>query len=564
MRQDFYVEQVTGTGSDALTAFGFMRFVAQLLPQDDDWGLEVVDEGGYYRVSLEQSLTQQMVEGAMLGHLFRGLNTAKKKVELPNAVDYVGHQERNRAYFEARQKKLDEAQLRELGLTPPHVDWPAWAVINQMSAVSLYNKLALLWDQHRVCYPELVDLVLDLYRTRPNDVGAVEAKWKKLAKQHKLPTSSKVAQLQVINPGMGKGGNNSKATGLSIGGLKGFWLPEYLKWAGLFQAALPRTVRGRKDRKTYVLRPRRLSLRTHRRVFRAFQPVFYGQTAVKMDILAMLQYCEVFLTQWQAGQPTKRQRRRGQPGDHVAALEVVSYKYMGSAHAAMNLSTLVLPMWLPEVETAKQAKLFVDMLKEHQQVVRFLEEDKGNEYELLRTYRDFLSGRDLRAFFRFTHGYGRHVMSKLAKGGYPPRRFTVPNLEILIMNHDQKLTPILQNEGFRRIAEAIRNSTVRPQYFKSTGKAGPYQIRYGLGTDLLRNASYPEKFSQALSRFVFAYNKENGQVLERFKGKPPVRRKDVRTTDLAEVIALVDEYEDSETVANLLVAFGYAREPKEG
>ena len=73
MRQDFYVEQVTGTGSDALVAFGFMRFVAQLLPDDDDWGLEVVDEGRYYRVSLQQSLSQIPDFGSPIrGRMVRG------------------------------------------------------------------------------------------------------------------------------------------------------------------------------------------------------------------------------------------------------------------------------------------------------------------------------------------------------------------------------------------------------------------------------------------------------------------------------------------------------------
>jgi hypothetical protein len=39
-------------------------------------------------------------------------------------------------------------------------------------------------------------------------------------------------------------------------------------------------------------------------------------------------------------------------------------------------------------------------------------------------------------------------------------------------------------------------------------------------------------------------------------------RRDVRTTDIAEVVRLIDEY-GSEVVANLLIAYGYAREPRE-
>jgi hypothetical protein len=39
-------------------------------------------------------------------------------------------------------------------------------------------------------------------------------------------------------------------------------------------------------------------------------------------------------------------------------------------------------------------------------------------------------------------------------------------------------------------------------------------------------------------------------------------RRDLRTTDLEEVVRLVDTY-GSEVVANLLIAYGYAREPRE-
>jgi len=168
----------------------------------------------------------------------------------------------------------------------------------------------------------------------------------------------------------------------------------------------------------------------------------------------------------------------------------------------------------------------------------------------------------LRAFYQFTAIYASYVMSKLIAGGFPPRRFHISNLEILIMNHNRNLSPILQSEGFRRIAEAIRNSTVDPQRHKAKGNAGPYEVRYGLGADLLRNASYPEKFAQALGKFIYAYNQENVRVVERYKDKPPYRRKMVRTGDLEEILALIDEYRDAETIANLLIAFGYASDPR--
>ena len=130
------------------------------------------------------------------------------------------------------------------------------------------------------------------------------------------------------------------------------------------------------------------------------------------------------------------------------------------------------------------------------------------------------------------------------------------------MGHDRKLKPILESSGFQNIAAAIRRSTVIPQFFRARGESRLYDIRYGLGTELLRQAAYPDEFIQALSEFMHAYNQENAQINERYKGNPPVRRANITTEDIEQVVSLIDEY-GSKTVGNLLIAFGYAREPQE-
>jgi hypothetical protein len=560
----YFVDKTTGTPADTLLAFGFASLLDRLIPDDvGDPNLRIEDVGDSYCVSIKYPVQPEWFRDAKPFPLLRGLDTAKKRTALPDAVDYADQQQRNSAYFEARKKGLPEADLAEQGLTPPHVDWPGWAITNQMSATNAYNALVAAWHGHQPGFADLLLLILNLFGKRPNEISATEEAWKELAKRWQLDTKAQSPQLQVVNPGTGKGGNKSKASGLSIGGLNGFWAIEYLKFVGLFHAAVPRIVSGSKDRKTYVLRPKALAWRTHSKVFPEFQKALFAQTAVKMDVLATLRYCRVFLEQWKAGQASGMFRfGRGQPGDHIAALEAIHYKHLGSAHATMNLSSLVLPEWLPIVETVEQANQFLAMLAEHEAIIRNLKEERSQEYELLKRYRNFLSARDLRAFFGFTAAYAGYVMGKFLDGGFPPRQFQVTSLEVLIMSHDAALSSIVHNEGFRRIAEAIRHSTVIPQYHKSKGNPGPFEIRYGLGADLLRNASYPEKFVQAISKFMFEYNQENERVNERFKGSPPVRRRNIRAGDIEQVLGLIDKNGDSDTVANLLVAFGYARDPR--
>ena len=130
------------------------------------------------------------------------------------------------------------------------------------------------------------------------------------------------------------------------------------------------------------------------------------------------------------------------------------------------------------------------------------------------------------------------------------------------MNAAPQLSEILDGQkhpGFANIAYAIRQSTVVAQYRKQQNDRR-YDVRYGLGQELARRAKYPDEFVSALSDFLHKYNAENAQVMENRSG--PYRRS-IQTTDIADIVALVDRY-GSELICNLLVAYGYARSPREG
>lgn len=565
--KEFYIDKSTSTPADTLLAFGFADFLQIILSEKAGNNLKIIDAGDCYRIEIDEVITEEQIQQTPYQFLFRAIFTGKTEIKLPPAQikDYKAQRDKNSAYFDAKKSGLNEDELAERGFIPPPPEWNAWALINIMSADYAFNGLAELWYAHHEHFPELLRIILDFFSTHPNNTDKAIAEWKKLAKETSLAKSTdwSASQLQVINPGMGKGGNKTKASGTSIGGLKGFWILEYLKFAGFFKAALPRNTQGG-DRKTYILQPKELRWNTHQRVFPEFQKKLYTNTAIKLDILATLYYCSTFIEQWKAGQEESGFSffARANPGDHISALETIFYKDMGSAYAAMNQSTLVLPDWIKEVKTLDDANKLEDIFEEHTRIIRNqqLDEKKGHIYNLLRAYRDFLSARDLRSFFRFLRGYNKFVMGELnAKSRFSPPRFTTTNLEVLFMSHDEKLAPILESEGFLHLADAIRLSTVNPQYQKSQGKKPLYEIRYGLGDNLLRNAQYSEKFIQTLSKFMHDYNRENARKNET-RGKQS--RKNITTEDINDIVGLVDKF-NSSTVANLLVAYGYARVPKE-
>lgn len=576
----YLVDKTTDTFADVLLAYGVASLLERLLQANvGQRTVRVQDAGGVYAIALEDSIKEGFEKVDWFCDLpFIYTHRKKPPDGWPGVVvDYDAERERRAEYFEARKKLPQEArrpgatvdEYPELAVVlslAPRPDWDILAQINQMHAIHAYTRVLDAWFECRACFPDLLRLLLALFASTPNDVDASVKTWKALGKQHSIKTNT-VTPVQVLNPGMGKGINRPKADGAHrLGNPSSFWPLEFLKFWGMRQAGVPRIVqtaqptggRGPRDRKTYALRPVNVTLETHEKVYRAFNRAMWASTAVKMDVLAALRYTAIFLDQWLAGQLADV-RWGEQPGDHVAGMALAFYKDMGNAVAVLNLSEIALPRWM-RVETPEQGRAYRSLIEEHRRIVDSLQERNADEYRLLQYYRDFLSGRDLPALFAFAAGHASLVMSRMERGQWAPR-FTTTNLEVLIMGHDKRLGPVLESLGFQNIAAAIRRSTVIPQYFKGRGDRGPYDIRYGLGADLLRQAAYPDRFIQALSAFLHDYNRETAQVYERYKGNPPVRRATVTTEDIQQVVELIDEY-DSKTVANLLVAFGYAREPR--
>lgn len=229
----------------------------------------------------------------------------------------------------------------------------------------------------------------------------------------------------------------------------------------------------------------------------------------------------------------------------------------------MNVATIGLPNWIPWPEDVATSRRLIAILTEHQLLVAGLDESRGEEEQLLRDYRDFLSSRDpaLAAFFRFTTGYAGHALRNMSRR-QRVRRLATDNLEEIIMaQEDQrtdKLKPVLDNVGFRNVATAIRLSTVTQQYYKTEQDDNTYEIRYGLADELHRRSRDNQEFMRAVGLFLKDYSQENARVMERNKDKKYRRRIAISTEDITQLTALVDQY-GAATVASLLIAFGYAR-----
>ncbi|GAB4443246.1 MAG: hypothetical protein Kow00120_12480 [Anaerolineae bacterium] len=571
MYKTFLVDKASGTFADVLTAYGLARLLSDLLYRQEGEDGDAVDvrlrdDGVCYRLTCSPALDDTSLERTPTPFLPGGarvIRTAKNAGGLPPGlddagylVDYESERDRRNDFFAALSNMTAEDRREALRNPDVHHHWDIFRAVNP-AALSGYNTLLLNWWAVQEALADVLRLILALYAAAPNDLEAAQAAWKKLSKAQGWDGVKEAATaLQLFNPDQGKGQNRAKANSLSMGNVKGFWIPELLKVIGFYEAAQTRTLRGVKDRKTFVLAPIEIDLSEHRPVMEAFQNLNRAaETAARADILAALYYTQAMLKHVQ-----ERGDRglaaliyaRQQPKRVVAGFHVAFYKDLGNAVATMNLSFINLPGWVI-VTNAQDVADYLAVLEEHVAVVRGLDESHSDAFALLQDYRDFLSGDDLAAFFRFTDGYAAYIIGQRERNR-PVRQLTTDNLRRLIVGTDRKLAPILDNEGFQNIAYAIRQSTVTAQYRKKQGDRR-YDVRYGLGQELARKANYPDEFIAELSDFLHKYNAENAQVMET---RPGPYRRSIKTGDIDEIVRLIDEY-GAKTICNLLVAYGYAR-----
>lgn len=575
MFQDsYFIDKTTGTFADTLLAYGLASLLDRLLSDNvSEATVRIRDAGSAFIVALDQPIEEgfEQVDWFCDLPFIETQSTKPPEDWMGQIIDYNREKKRVFEFFEARKQVSREAlqpgatideypELAQLEVLKPRHDWQVITQINQMAGITAYKQVLKAWFDCRICFPELIGLLLNLFAVMPNDVDKAKRAWGALKKERGLRTKDTVTSVQILNPAMGKGVNRAKADGAKLKNLDSFWLLEFLKFWGMRVAGVPRTVkaakpggRGPQDMKTYVLHPVNLSLETHSIVYQAFNESMYQATAIKMDILAAIRYMDTFLKQWLAGQ--LHDARWGEkPGNYVGSLTTAFYKDMGNAKALLNLSEISLPKWMP-VENLEQGRHYQDVLKEHQDIVNSLDERYADQYNLLVSYRDFLSGQNLDMFFKFCGAYTTVLMSQQRQRAL---QFSTTNLEVIIVSHDRKLKPILEDEGFHNVAYAIRMSTLVPLYVGR--RESFFDIRYGLGQALIRKAQYEEDFIQTLSEFMQSYNDETMRVHERTKGS--ARRKLITTQDIESVVKLIDKY-GSKTVCNLLVAFGYARDPRE-
>jgi len=568
-QQEYFVPKATGTLSDTLIAFGAVevisRFVRQRAPATT---VMIKDAGAYFVVDTGTPIQEAWLDEIEWSEDIPFVTSSKFVVPddlaLSRARNVDDTWDRFRNYQE-QSKQLRDHKVATDEMEQTLADFkmaPDWSVVTylgdyRMQAQGIHNNLVEQWQRTSKEFAALNMRTLLALFSSPT------AKWDDIIKQWKKETkgsgfSDTVTASQLFNPEMGKGQNRVKANKLTMGNEKSFWLLEYLKAVGIWKACAPTKISNADLRKTYVLAPIQLELKYHDKVFEEYRDNLWNESSVKQDIVASLLYTETLLKQ-SIEDDALDIFDDGPLSNLVSGMNVATYQLLSAnSYTTMNLSFLGLPDWMPSISTSEDAENYLAVLTEHRERVRSIGEEKSEGISLLQLYRDFVSGNDLSTFLKFYADYSSYLISAIDRSQFFIRPFTETNLERLIAMSEPKYMPVLQDEGFRNIAYAIRMSTLVPLYLGR--KKSRFDVRYGIGQELKRKAQYKDDFVDALAEFMQSYNDETMRVHERTKGS--ARRRLITTGDIESVIALLDKY-DSRTICHLLIAFGYARDPKE-
>ncbi len=599
----FYVNRSTNTSADTLLALGWAEML-QAVCKALGWPDETIvlhHRHGSNEITLSRELREEQLISdrgipllAPLISAKQDERQAKKGRTLQDGFNYDREREKQKQLAEQR-KRLEprlrtpdafwnsEPELEKLRKEGPRPELAHYQAINMMKVPDTFNEIVLRWQNLSVQQQWLtIGLLFRLFSQPENDVEAARKDWEKLAKEQGIEHKAMVTAVQVINPTTGKGSNTPKSDHLVSGGLDSFWLLELLKFKGFMLGAAPYVLRGSKDRKTYVIQPATVELRTLTGMMEQFRQICWSSTAIKQDIFASLRLAQVLVKHRQAQLSSRQGLEDWEEGPIVSiasGFDVAFYKDMGSAHATMNVSTINVPTWFPELMTTQQVEDAEALLQEHLRLIRRIEGYQGkegnDEFELLRTYRDFLSGHDLYPFWTFAAQYGSYLFrqrehEKNALRWLP--QLTMKGLDILVMQHQNQhedLRVISQNRGFQHIASAIREATVRAQRRYSQENDNRYEVRYGLGQELIRKARYRDDFMNALNNFLFLYNAETAREEEKVARKLQRRlrsedyrtyrlRYPVTTADIDQLNELLDR-NPTELIAKMLISYGYAR-----
>jgi hypothetical protein len=480
-------------------------------------------------------------------------------------VDYAAERVRVERYRQARTGAIKDSRQSKRHRRPPpeaaqavqedapREDWTLLQVLNSLQGDETSNRV----------HAAIV--------ARPSARWGVEISQALTALQDGMTSGLdwKATTVQLFTPTAAKGYGRLKPDSTDRNDkTKDRWadpLTEWLGYRGYFRVACP-FFRG-SDVRLICPIPREISIGALASLSRELRRAGVPGGPPKMDALAVLrladllvrhsvEYHEPDIEPWPGLSLAGKT-----PATVISGVTMTHYQSLGQSRAVSAMFSLALPDWFP-IRDRRDAETWLGILGEHQQIIRGLKDDHSDEIGLLLLYRRFLQQRGegaALALVEFMERYGPFVIrAREQKRGV--RSFRTDHFRKTVKDMDTRLTTILDDDGFRAIAAAVRRATVSAQALKAMKRPDYREIRYDLLPELRRKRSLPGAvpLMETVSDFVASYNAENARRREMKKEAP----RNITTVELSAFARLIEEYGPS-LVGALLAAYGSCREPRE-
>ncbi|MBP8967089.1 MAG: hypothetical protein KBG33_06820 [Paludibacteraceae bacterium] len=392
-----------------------------------------------------------------------------------------------------------------------------------------------------------------------------------LSKGH---TIFKTTYNQLISPTASKGINSNNLRLTELSGDPNL-LIEYLKILGCFEGMF--SIGGSADfddYRIYVCEPKEIYLSMQRMVLKSFKKRFFSNSSIKGDILSILLYSKEIINHTEELQ---KQIHFGfesifSPKNYVNGFYVCHFmtikKSPPKKHAPINLAYLKIPTFI-DAKTIEEANDWIEIIDELVTITRSIKgsqknEEAGDAIQGLDKLRTYISSSRIESFLDFQFWYSQYLMfafnKKQQDSKWFVKTFRTNTLNKLFKNmnmNEFKISEIISNEGFQKVAYAIRKSTVTLQYTPKDKRK--FEIRYGLAQNLQNKSKSAADLAEFIGEFIATFNAETARYVEK---TGTVLRANIRDNELTQFYGLLDKY-PSTVIGALLASYGFALTEKE-
>ncbi|MDL5052041.1 hypothetical protein QQ056_00415 [Oscillatoria laete-virens NRMC-F 0139] len=575
MISGLFVPKSFHTYADSFLLLGLARLaVSALNASRQKADIQLIDEGARYRIQFKRPMNLETMGQVTYFDFFPFVCGQKSdRRHLPESIipfNTVEQTEARKLYRNYLFQSRSQGEWSEVVPPPPDPSTQNGVLLTSMRHDRNHNALWLEAWEVREQFGALLMALFESF-SQPQSwrldeiLSAVAARFEQQTGQ-KFPTQA--SAVKVFLPTAVQGVNRTKADSNKVDSQKTDWLSLWLIAGGLFNLGLAERIKVADrvyDWRVVALEPRDIQWFKYQRILddlRRYNPPGGGHGTARFDAELVLRFCLELLKSHEAeaiARPDDDLALFGPANHFVSGFVGTHFGQKGQVYGVKEVFTLLLPGWV-QPSNYQELQDYQAVLREHLMAIASLAAQEGHS-ELLAAYRDFITSNTLRKFFPFQVAYADFVVKRLADPkAKPPRLFSVDGLNLMTQK-DRSFTQITQDPSFLRIAKAINQATVyagRVQT-KEGVKDLDWQRNYGLAQQLSSQSGSKKDFLVAIADFLAKYEHENLRLSEQLlkEGKRLMR---VWTTkdDLDRLVELVEEF-DTVLVANLLIAYGYAR-----